>query len=271
MRGVAIILSVAARLPYSMILILAVFLFGSPMLLSLDATQSWPLQNRATDHRAAASGAAPPVAHVVFVVRDAGETYALLPVLRRLRMEGRITASGIVTGGGTAPSSIVSEPGVSTLASLNVTNTSDLQDRNAKLPAGAVHRILALTKPTVLITGVVSAVQLQLAREALALPHVRLVAGYDEGLSTADDAAAWPNVALRSGSIRELWVVATRIASLHARHAASWQTVVTTGSPTLEGWPAAVKTYGAARLARLRKEAFGVTTTKSPVVVYFGG
>ena len=187
-----------------MALLLAfIVLLGRPALLSLNSTHSgrW--------HSVAAASASP--SRVLFVFRDAGESYALVPVLRRLNKEG-LVATGILTGGGTAPAFMSSEPGVSTLASLNVTNTSGLVDRNATLPEAAVLRILALAKPTVLVTGVVSAVQLQLARAAIALPGVHLVAGYDDGLSTADTATAWPNVALRSGAVHELWVVAQWVA-----------------------------------------------------------
>ena len=210
-----------------------------------------------------------PELRVLFVFRDAGESLALLPVLQHLHAKSpNVSAIGLVTGYGTAPASILSEPGVRTLSSLGVPAAA-LANRSATLPDAAIRQILAATQPGVLVTGVVSAVQLQLAHAALD-QGVALVAGYDDGLSTADQPTSWPLVALRSGSVSELWVVAQDIARIQERHAARWQHVKTVGSPALEAWPAKVRSVTPTELATLRRTIYGVGPSV-PVVLFFGG
>lgn len=226
----------------------------------------------------------------VFVFRDAGETYALLPVLRRLRSAPdnvTVAAVALVTGYGTAPLAALDEPGVLSLAAL-VATTPALANRSATLPPADARRAIALLRPTVLVTGVVSAVQLQLAAaarqplpQAQPRPSARLrraggawltthTIGYADGLSTAASSASWSERLLRDGDADELWTVAEPISQLLRQSALPWQTVSTVGSPSLEAWPAAVRAFGAAELARLRAETYGVGAG-TPVVLYFGG
>lgn len=153
----------------------------------------------------------------LFVLRDAGETLALLPVMRYLRVEKNCLVRGLVTGYGTAPASILSEPGVTSLAALGQA-TPALQSRNATLPRAAIDDALNATlghaHAVVVVAGVVSAVQLQLARASLARREVGLVAGLDDSLSDDDQLASWPRRALSSHSVQELWTVSELTAGM---------------------------------------------------------
>lgn len=215
---------------------------------------------------------------VLFVFRDAGESLALLPVLRKLRGGKGASAVAIVTGYGTAPTQILTEPGVTSIAALGV-DAPSLTDRNATLGSAAVQHILAATvgqRPFVMVSGIVSAVQAQLASAALRQPRAHLVAGFDDSLSVADSVSEWSNVALRSGAIGEIWSLSTRITQLHAKHMLPWQRALTTGSPAFTDWTdqvgAYTAKYGAGALSKLRHQVYGTAAQPTvPVVLYYGG
>ena len=219
-----------------------------------------------------AFGSSPPPAACVFLLRDAGETLALLPVLRRLRATSpkNIAILGVLTGHGTAPASTLSEPGVTSFAALGIEDPA-LAQRNVTLSVEAVARILDVTRPSLLVTGIVSAVQLQVAR-AVRASGAAAVIGFDDGLGTSVDASSWPVVALSSLAVDELWTVADPItAKLSSFASPIAQRVLTVGSPALEAWPEQAVAAGPAALAALRASAFGVRSPATPVVLYFGG
>jgi len=204
----------------------------------------------------------------VFLFRDAGETLSLLPVLRQLRASTLCNVRGVVTGYGTAPVSVLSEPGVTSFAALGIGSPA-LAQRNCTLSAEAVDHFLDETRPTVLVTGLVSAVQQQLAC-ATRDSGTAMVVGYDDGLGTALEASSWPVQALRAQSVDELWTVADAISALLVPFSTPAQRVLTVGSPALESWPDEVSTAGPDAIASVRVSAFGVASS-TPALLYFGG
>lgn len=233
----------------------------------------------------------------VFLFRDAGETLSLLPVLRQLRASTLCNVRGVVTGYGTAPVSVLSEPGVTSFAALGIGSPA-LAQRNCTLSAEAVDHFLDETRPSnermrsepsriafghcshpsavraprcaaVLVTGLVSAVQQQLAC-ATRDSGTAMVVGYDDGLGTALEASSWPVQALRAQSVDELWTVADAISALLVPFSTPAQRVLTVGSPALESWPDEVSTAGPDAIASVRVSAFGVASS-TPALLYFGG
>ena len=216
----------------------------------------------------AACSAMPGPSTVLFVWRDAGESLALLPVMASLQRT--VPCMAVITGYGTAPASLVDKPGVTTLAALGIETTSALPDRDATLPEGSLLSLLAAVRPVVVVAGLVSAIQLQLAmlsqRAATVPPHA--VIGYSDGFARWDS-QGWAARALRSASIQSLWVVAEPQARA-ARVAFPRVNITTMGSPALSSWEDAIEAYGAAALAELRRATFAIAPA-TPLALYFGG
>jgi hypothetical protein len=207
----------------------------------------------------------------VFILRDAGETFALLPVLRELRTAEKMSAIAVVTGYGTAPSNATEEAGVITLASLGVHDVSPaLRNRSTMLNMTGLHAALARLNPSVLVTGLVSAVQIQLALACDSCGDA--VVGYQDGFSLVTRPDDWSARSLADSAIRHAWAVSPSIASSLCTFAAAptHQTCDAVGSPSNEAWPAAVRSCGIGALAQLRRTTFGIRPSV-PLVVFFGG
>mmetsp|Transcript_35820 Transcript_35820/g.57541 ORF Transcript_35820/g.57541 Transcript_35820/m.57541 type:complete len:580 (-) Transcript_35820:66-1805(-) len=195
----------------------------------------------------------PYVGPVVFVFRDAGETLALLPLFRALRdnfppsletphwrdiartlrsadrtnQQSEVVA--VVTGFGTAPKSVLSgeEPGVHTLASMGF-NVAPLESglRNATLPEEEIARLLDMLSPSVVITGMVSTIQVDIARRARARRNDgeqkqrSVVIGYIDGFTTNWEAEGYgPKAATTRPSILdEIWTTADVITKTYRQH-----------------------------------------------------
>ena len=111
---------------------------------------------------------------VLFVLRDAGETLSLLPVMMALaRSPNNLTVTALIWGAArdvTAPGGNGNVPvplprGASFLTWKDVGATTMPSDaaRDPRLPDADVDRLLASVRPRVVVTGMVSAVQLQVA------------------------------------------------------------------------------------------------------------
>ena len=111
---------------------------------------------------------------VLFVLRDAGETLSLLPVMLALaRSPNNLTVTALIWGAArdvTAPGGNGNVPvplprGASFLTWKDVGATTMPSDaaRDPRLPDADVDRLLASVRPRVVVTGMVSAVQLQVA------------------------------------------------------------------------------------------------------------
>lgn len=225
---------------------------------------------------------APPAAlrRVVFVFRDAGETYGLLPVAQEHQFwtERGVSVLCLVTGGGTSPLGLSQGPqdlppcgNVSTLESLGVVpDDGFLQNRSALLSPNSVERVVALLStplgpPAALVTGLVSAVQLQLA-EAF---HKQgsSVAGFDDGFSDWDW-GAWPARFVERGCLDALFVTASIVAEeVQAR--SPDLAVEAVGSPTLAQWQACTRSHS--QLASIRTRMFPGLPPARPLLSFYGG
>eukprot|EP00466_Bigelowiella_natans_P018850 jgi/Bigna1/90756/estExt_fgenesh1_pg.C_780077 len=207
----------------------------------------------------------PYVGPVVFVFRDAGETLALLPLFRALRdnfppsletphwrdiartlrsadrtnQQSEVVA--VVTGFGTAPKSVLSgeEPGV------NNENEEEEEEectrwlvwvlmlprwksglRTATLPEEEIARLLDMLSPSVVITGMVSTIQVDIARRARARRNDgeqkqrSVVIGYIDGFTTNWEAEGYgPKAATTRPSILdEIWTTADVITKTYRQH-----------------------------------------------------
>jgi len=133
---------------------------------------------------AGAAGLAEPP-RVLFVLRDAGETLALLPVLRHLQRTTGVNVSAVVTGYGTAPPIASLGPSVFSLSSLGVDVSSALANRSAALSSAQLWDALRRVRPQLVVSGLVSEVQLQIA--GVAREQGTRVIGFD------DSFYAWDN------------------------------------------------------------------------------
>ena len=217
-----------------------------------------------------------PSRRVLFLFRDAGETFALLPVLQQPQTWAArgVTASALVTGGGTCPFGNNSgqaplPANVTTLVAMGIiTSDQFLHDRNATLPAAALARLLArlgTPLPTVVVTGLVSAVQLQLTC-ALAMMGAT-IAGFDDSFGDWDG-AGWPGQIVRSGCLSKLFVTAEEVAR-RAEAAAPAVHAEAVGSPALAQWQTAVSPP--AKLAVMRATLFPRLPLARPLLTFYGG
>ena len=202
---------------------------------------------------------------ILFVFRDAGESYGLSPLLHQLNTthhDEHVTALIIPRGTNPYWQSLLHNPFafgpnfvlLSTL--LNTSNTEGWFNREATLTPQQIHTLINLF-PNVhtVVTGLVSTLQSQLATEFTE----RRVFGFDDGLSLGEwqqSASAppfWSCVAdLASGNLDELWVTSDHMREL-ARKSAAFQSgrkkniklqVITTGSPALsKTWQEEVARY----------------------------
>ena len=243
-------------------------------------------------HPAAAAAGAD--ARVLFVFRDAGEVFGLLPLFRRLGDR----ALAVVLPGGTAPP--LREPRVYHLRGHRLIDSSSgdagiggIAPRDAGIDGAALAAVLrAAPAATHLVAGLVSAPQLQCARAAAS--SMRVV-GFDDGIgvgewsnsSSAPRAAAWgASAALARGLLDELWVTAHVIrerASASASMSAGSRVrrgesrpptdVALTGSPALrDAWPEAVAAAGGAGgLRSLRRRILGDGADDTLMLHLFGG
>lgn len=249
---------------------------------------------------------------VLFVWRDAGETMALLPVFHAMRATygeaatggARNTTAGmcsmrggcgdmfveaLVTGSGTAPPAVTQDEGVISLASLGVAGTANLGNRSAVLLDHDVQRVLRHFDADVIVTGLVSAVQLQFAAAArdrstaganassaaTATATATMVVGYDDGFGLAFNGASWPAKALERQVLDRLWTTARSIAAAastfaHGAGVKAVPNITAVGSPTLAEWQGEVDAFGAASLAGLRQQVVGHSPA-TPLVHFFGG
>lgn len=244
----------------------------------------------------------PPSVHrprLLFVWRDAGETMALLPVLKTLYACGSYGISGsaatsgnaaveatreggcgkyhvtaVVTGGGTAPEGVLDIDGVRLLEDYGVQGCGALGTRSALVDADSLASAMQTLNPDVVVTGLVSAVQLQIAAAARDSASAATIIGYDDGFGLDWNPQAWSSRAVQTGALDELWVTAETIAAV-ARDAAARTTPVipvrTVGSPTLSAWQAEVADAGYQQLHILRLTLTHGAPLSVPLVHFFGG
>jgi hypothetical protein len=209
---------------------------------------------------------------VLFVWRDAGETYALLPVMHAIQSSTScpMTVRALVTGFGTAPDSVLEEAGVVGLSSLDV-SAPWLGNRSGTLGPEQVARVFqaTLSSParSMVVTGLVSAVQLQLA--AAARSDGTYVAGFDDGFASWSN-STWAARSLSDRSADSLWLVSQSSADAARQLASPAEDVEAVGSPALESWVATAASYGHTALAAVRSGIIGVPPDEL-LIVYFGG
>ena len=202
---------------------------------------------------------------ILFVFRDAGESYGLSPLLHQLNTthhDEHVTALVIPHGTNPYWQSLLHNPFafgpnfVLLTTLLNSNMEEGWFNREAKLTLQQIHTLIHLF-PNVhtVVTGLVSTLQSQLATEFTK----RRVFGFDDGLSLGEwqqSASAppfWSCVAdLASGNLDELWVTSNHMREL-ARKSAAFISgrkknmrlqVITTGSPALsKTWQEEVARY----------------------------
>ena len=203
-------------------------------------------------------------ADFVFLWRDAGETLALEPVIQQLIAQ-QYTCTAIVTGYGTCPynDNTPLPPYVTTLYRMGVPLSSlePLANRSSRLPEDDVKLLTEHVHGTVLVTGMVSAVQLQLS---LALASKQTI-GYDDGFAAWNE-STWPAAFTQVPAIDALYVTASMIAA-NASRLHPKLSVATVGSPTLEAWVADTSNH--TRLQQVREQVFG--NIQVPILAYYGG
>mmetsp|Transcript_28159 Transcript_28159/g.68481 ORF Transcript_28159/g.68481 Transcript_28159/m.68481 type:complete len:553 (+) Transcript_28159:204-1862(+) len=257
---------------------------------------------------------------VLFLWRDAGEALALLPVFRSMRdnplqVKGHDqlrSVTAVVTGYGSTPEWLRVEPGVTNLTSMGLDVGNLVSgDSNASLPYQAVKYILDRTQPAVLVTGMVSRVQMQVAEAAMEdrrhsltkrdpklylngaedtnihpdrrlmteLP-VSAVVGYIDGFGTSWKSTLWGvKFARRNPSILdEIWTTADEITRTYRKHIEA--EVATYGRHTLPQ----IKTMGSPTLSDWEQAVMASpndvirvrrevfnVADTTPVIHFFGG
>lgn len=231
----------------------------------------------------------------VFIFRDAGETYGLLPLFRKLGEN----ATGIIIPHGTAPSDLSLEPHVFTLANFigpSYVDNLNLSFRETKLSDTNVSTILSKFRSLdALVLGCVSAPQLQIALAAqIQNPKIRIM-GFDDGTglaewdnNTSSDVNWGSNTALAQGLLTQLWVCCSMIArqastSIFAARGIQKRlqrkfspTLITiTGSPALSTtWPSEVASAlieNPRTLIDLRRQLLRGSNVHNHIMIHFFG
>lgn len=217
----------------------------------------------------------------LFVCRDAGETLAFLPAIQLLNSRGDPRAPPFAVALATtanAEQRLAPLPAAAVLGwerlGLPAGFAARFAERNATLPGAALNTLLGELQPAVVVTGLVSSIQLQLAA---AWPGRRRV-GYDDGFGVATwvpGAAAGPSSGLETSfvlrrDVGELLVAADLIAAQAQNFSRANSVplhVTTVGQPTLESWQTVAANRTAA--AALHRAILG--GSQRPVFTFFGG
>ena len=211
----------------------------------------------------------------LFVLRDAGESYGLLPLIQARNIHQETQQAVVVVPHGTNPFWKTMQQQnataygtnfhlLSDLVQTRTENKGDWFDRNVPLNSHELSILFRLfPNLETIVLGLVSMVQTSIAQEAKSTRRRINIIGFDDGLSlgTWDDhnknkntkgapsIPQWSSVAaIQNNLLNELWVTSTKIqhavtSSLFYQHSIPKCTtnVIATGSPALLNWPKQVK------------------------------
>lgn len=202
-----------------------------------------------------------PQAEVVFVLYDTGETRALEPVIARLQ-EKKI--STLVLGVGTSRELIGNRSDfldVNAVCGVRAKIDRTHWRRESALPALDVKRLEACFDASLVVTGMASRFQSQLA-EALYSKKDSKVWGYFDGFSRESVNATSTEFIESLDQV----LVPARSVEAEFKIRASQKVVKTVGQPSLEKWKAIMETLDKAKLRKSLN-----LTDATPVILYAGG